>query len=466
MRIRFLGAADTVTGSRFLVETASARVLVDCGLFQGFKQLRLRNRAPFAVDPRKIDAILLTHAHLDHSGFVPALVRDGFSGKVLSTRPTRDLCRILLPDSGRLQEEEASFANEAGYSRHHPALPLYTEADAHRALESFRPVDPSVDVPVAKGLTARFVPVGHLLGAAMVRLDDGERSVVFSGDVGRLEDPLMKPPDPMPESDWVVIESTYGDRIHVGDAPEDHLGEVVRRTFARGGVVLIPSFAVGRAQLVLWLLHRLREAGKIPDVPIHVDSPMAQDATGLYQLHADWHRLSPGECEAAFRGVSLSRSVEDSKALGRDRSPKIIISASGMATGGRVLHHLKTYGPDPKATILFVGYQAPGTRGATILGGADAVKIHGGYVPIRAEVERLDNLSAHADQNDLITWLGGIPKPPKEVFVVHGEPAAADALRRRIEEQLGFAARVPDHLETVDLGIEPIAPPIRATTPG
>jgi metallo-beta-lactamase family protein len=449
--LQFLGATGTVTGSKTLVELRGERILVDCGLFQGFKQLRLRNRECPPVAPASITAVILTHAHIDHSGALPLFVKNGFAGKAYCSEATRDLCRILLPDAGRLQEEEAEYANRAGFSKHKPALPLYTGDDAKRALAHLVPVDFVAPFTIGRA-RARLLPAGHILGAAIVSISDGERTLVFSGDLGRPDDALMAPPAAVAAADVLVVESTYGGRRHNGGDPLERLGEIVRRTIERGGAVIAPAFAVGRAQSLLWAIHRLKATGAIPaDLPVYLNSPMAADVTALYQRHAGEHRLSREECRAMCGAAVFVNSAEESRRLNERHGPMVIIAASGMATGGRVVHHLKAFAPDPRNTIVFTGFQAGGTRGASIVGGATAVKIHGGYVPIRAEVARVDNLSAHADGFEILEWLKGFEHPPGETFVTHGEPAAADAMRHAIEETLGWRCRVPDYLETVEL---------------
>ncbi|HET8656262.1 MAG TPA: MBL fold metallo-hydrolase [Longimicrobiaceae bacterium] len=459
MEITFLGATGTVTGSKTLVTTGSRTVLVDCGLFQGLKQLRLRNRQPFPVDPASIDAVVLTHAHLDHSGYLPLLVREGFRGPVYCTPATHDLCGILLPDSGHLQEEEAEFANRHGHSKHHPALPLYTQQDAVECLESFRAVPFGEEIDLGGDLSARLLPAGHIQGAAMALLRGDGTSILFTGDLGRPHDPLLPPPAIVREAEYLVLESTYGDRLHEAADPVEQLGSIIRRTSRRGGVVLIPAFAVGRTQMLLYLLYRLEAAGRIPGLPIFVDSPMAASAIEIFGRHPEEHRLSPAECRAVCGVARAVESVEESKAIDRMRAPRVIISASGMATGGRVLHHLKAFAPEPRNSIVFVGHQAMGTRGAAMLGGARSVKIHGQYVPVRAEVAVLDNLSAHADAAEILDWMHHFEEPPRETFLVHGEPQASDALRLRIEETLGWTVRVPEYRERVVLGDVPAAAP-------
>ncbi|HEX8363604.1 MAG TPA: MBL fold metallo-hydrolase [Longimicrobium sp.] len=447
MEITFLGGAGTVTGSKYLVSAAGRRILVDCGLFQGLKQLRLRNREPFPVDPASIDAVILTHAHLDHTGYLPVLARGGFRGPVYCTPATADLCAILLPDSGHLQEEEARYAAGHGYSRHAKPRPLYTRADAEDTLQLLQGAGFGEDVGAGGGLRFCFRPAGHMLGAATVTLTDGSTTVLFSGDLGRPNDPLLPSPAPVPQADVVVVESTYGDRLHEPVDPEEELATVISRTAMAGGAVLIPSFAVGRAQSLLYHIRRLKDTHRIPDLPVFLDSPMAQEATAVFLRRAAELRLTPAECEAMCTAAEATSTVEESKRIDRMRYPRVIISASGMATGGRVLHHLKALASDPKNTILFAGYQAAGTRGADLLRGAKEIKIHGAYVPVRAHVEALDNISAHADYEEILAWLRALKAAPRQVYITHGEPAAADALRRRIEERFGWSCRVPEHAE-------------------
>jgi metallo-beta-lactamase family protein len=452
MQLQFLGATGTVTGSKYLLRHEGATLLVDCGLFQGYKQLRLRNWAPLPVSAARIDAIVLTHAHIDHSGYLPLLVRQGFKGKIHCSGATYDLCRIMLPDSGHLQEEEAEFANRHGFSKHKPALPLYTRADAERCLKQFAPQRFGTTWHPAPGLDVRLDPSGHMLGSAFVRVDNGRRSILFSGDIGRPNDLVLAPPARVPGADYAVVESTYGDRLHEASDPLLKLGEVIRRTAARGGVVVIPAFAVGRAQTLMYCIHLLKERGSIPPhLPVYLDSPMATDATRIYHAHRDEHRLTREQCEAMCHAATITNNPDESRALSARRLPMVIISASGMATGGRVVHHLKAFAPDRRNTLLFAGYQSGGTRGAAIVGGASSVRIHGKDVPIHAEVASLDNLSAHADAAEIVQWLRGFAAPPKTTFLTHGEPAAADAMRTRIERELRWTCHVPDYLETVEL---------------
>lgn len=452
MQLTFLGAVGTVTGSKYLLKSGDKRILVDCGLFQGLKQLRLKNWEKLPVKPREIDAVVLTHAHIDHSGYLPLLVKHGFKGRVYCTEATRDLCEVLLPDSAHLQEEEAEYANRRGFSKHHPALPLYTREDALKALELLTAVDYEQDVYLDDDLTLRFFPNGHILGSAFVRIHNKKTSVLFSGDIGRPNDILMKPPAAIKQSDYLLIESTYGNRLHEKDDPQAKLAAIINKTVKRKGVVVIPVFAVGRAQELLYYIHLLKSSGAISeDVPVYLNSPMAVDATEIFMHHRNEHRLSSEQCRAMSRTAHMVNSVEESRALNDKKGPMIILSASGMASGGRVVHHLKAFAPHANNTILFVGFQAAGTRGAAMIDGAESIKIHGEYVPVKADVEFISNFSAHADYAEILAWLGGLETPPKKTFIVHGEPVAADAMRIHIEERLNWQVKIPDYLETVTL---------------
>lgn len=443
LRLSFLGGAGTVTGSKYLVESGGRRILVDCGLFQGLKALRLMNWDRFPIDPKSIDAVILTHAHLDHSGYLPLLIRNGFRGRVLCTEATRDLCAILLPDSGHLQEKDAEYANRHGFSKHHPALPLYTAAEAEASLERFTPRPFDKPFEVASRFGVRFRPSGHILGSALVELEVSDRTILFSGDLGRPHSPILVDPATADAADYVVVESTYGNRRHGLEDPEVTLADIICRTVRRGGIIVIPAFAVGRVQLVLYHLLRLKQTKRIPDVPVFLDSPMAVNASDIFCNHLGEHRLTRAQCHALCDTARYVNGVEDSKALDRDSMPKIIVSASGMATGGRVLHHLKVFAPHPANTILFTGFQAVGTRGAAMVAGATAVKIHGAEVPIAAEVANLDMLSAHADRDEVLLWLQHLKTPPRMTFITHGEPAAAQALHDTIVERLGWPCSIP-----------------------
>ena len=451
MQLDFFGATDTVTGSKYLIREGNSSVLVDCGLFQGYKQLRLRNWSPLPVTPARIDAVILTHAHIDHSGYLPLLARQGFKGKVYCSPATLDLCSILLPDCGYLLEEEAEFLNRHKLSKHAPALPLYTRDDAQRCLKLFEPVAYRKAWQPAEGLNATLAPSGHMPGASFVRLDNGTRSILFSGDIGRPNDLVLAPPSPMDGADYLVVESTYGDRLHKKTDLLLELANVINRTAARGGVVVIPAFAVGRAQSLLYCIHLLKSQGVIHDLPVYLNSPMAASATHVYERHRDELRLTAAQCRAMAHTAQIVHTPEESRLLNARRGPMVIISASGMATGGRVLHHIKAFGPDKRNTILFAGFQAGGTRGATIARGASSVRIFGEDVPIRAEVAMLDSLSAHADAEEIVDWLRGFKTTPRQTFITHGEPAAADAMRQRIERELHWHCHMPYYLESVTL---------------
>lgn len=449
-RLRFLGATGTVTGSRYLVETDTTRVLVDCGLFQGYKLLRERNRAPFPVPPVTIDAVFITHAHLDHTGYLPALVRNGFRGRVHTTRGTADLSRLILPDSGHLQEEEALFAQRHHFSRHARPAPLYTVQDAWSALERFHSHPFDTDVAVGD-ITARFLPAGHILGAAQIRLTVSDRLVHFTGDLGREDDALMRPPRVFSGADVLVCESTYGNRIHSPQDAGQALADIITRVCGRGGVVILPAFAIGRAETLLLHLSRLRSTGRIPEVPVFLNSPMAVNGSEIYHRYPQEHRISAAEFEDMYRIATLVRTVDESKLLNLRGGPSIIISASGMLEGGRVLHHVVAYGADPKNAIVLTGFQAGGTRGAALLQGQRTLRIHGEDVPVRAEIHMLDMMSAHADAEQIVEWMRPAERAPQAVYLTHGEPDAADALRIRIQRALGWNVRAADYGQEVDL---------------
>jgi len=451
MKLHFWGASQTVTGSRFMLSQGEDHVLVDCGLFQGFKDLRLKNWAPFPMDPSKIRAVILTHAHLDHSGYIPLLIKNGFKGHIFCTPPTRELSRILLLDSGYLQEEEAKFANRRGFSKHHPALPLYTRNDAEVSNKQFSEVPFFQKTKISDHFSFEFFPAGHLMGAASVRVTNSHKSVLFSGDLGREEDPIMKPPHAPPPSDLLVVESTYGNRNHPDTDPQAELQAIIQRTVERGGTVLIPSFAVGRAQLLLYHMHELLRKNLIPDIPVYLNSPMANSANMIFRKHAGDHKLDKATAIQVCQTALVVSTPEESRALNEDTEPKVIIAASGMATGGRVLHHLKAFAPDSRNSIIFAGFQAGGTRGEAMVNGAKEVKIHGEMWPIRAEVFNLESFSAHADAGEILNWIGKMKPPPAKVFVTHGEPEAAKILAGRIQTELGLAAEVPELMSETEV---------------
>lgn len=452
LKLSFLGGAGTVTGSKYLLQRDDHRILVDCGLFQGYKALRLRNWDPLPVAPSSIAAVVLTHAHLDHSGYLPLLVKNGFRGPIFCTRGTADLCGILLPDSGHLQERDAAEANHHHFSKHKPALPLYTENDALEALKYLKPVSFHEDVALPAGATLRYLRAGHILGAASALINWDGKKIAFSGDIGRYDDPLMLDPETPSPADYLLMESTYGDRHHDHSDVEDVLAGIINKTIHRGGTVVVPAFAVGRAQSLLYHIGRLKAAGKLSKLlPVFLDSPMAIDATDIFRRHAADQKLDAAGMTLLDGDVHYVRTGEESKNLTATAMAKIIISASGMATGGRVLHHLEHYAPDPKNAIVFTGFQAGGTRGAAMVAGAQSIKMYGRYIPVRAEIHNLSMLSAHADQDELLRWAGGFSSPPRTAFVVHGEPQGADALRHALEEKFGWNCVVPDHGQTVDL---------------
>lgn len=452
MNLQFLGATDTVTGSKYMLQYQGAKLLIDCGLFQGYKQLRLRNWSPLPVPASEIDAVILTHAHIDHSGYLPLLVRDGFKGKVFCTQATFDLCKIMLPDAGYLQEEEADYANRHGFSKHAPALPLYTREDAVHSLRHFKPIAYRHAWSPVAGLNATLEHSGHIPGSSFLRIDNGARSILFSGDIGRPGDLVLTPPARVSGADYLVVESTYGNRAHSHSDVLNELAQVINRTSARGGVLLIPAFAVGRTQTLLHCIHLLKQQGTIPHgLPVYLNSPMAAQSTQVFQHHPEELRLTARECEAMTRNVHIVQTPDESRRLNTRHGPMIIVAASGMATGGRVVHHLKAFAPDGRNTILFAGFQAGGTRGATLVSGAPTVRIHGEDIPVRAEVAVLDGLSAHADAGEIIDWLRGFTSIPRKTFITHGEPAAADAMRQRIERELRWSCHVPYYLESVQL---------------
>ncbi len=451
MDVGFHGATGTVTGSKYLVSNGKRRVLVDCGLFQGIKENRLRNWAPPPFDPATVNAVVLTHAHLDHTGYLPVLIKRGFDGPVYCTAATKELAAILLPDSGYLQEEEARFRNKYGTTKHDPALPLYTQEEAERSIRFLKPVPFESSVELGEKISFTFTRAGHILGSACVHVKNAGKSLVFSGDVGRPNEPVMRAPEPIRHADYLVVESTYGNRLHETENPKELLAAVIDRTVNRRGVVVIPSFAVGRSTTVLHLLAELLEDGKIPDVPIYLNSPMAIDATEVYCEHHLEHRLTEEECRDIYRTAEFVRSKDASKALNTNVGPAVIISASGMAEGGRVLHHLRTLLPDARNTVLFVGFQAPGTRGEALVNGVETVKIHGDQVPVRAEIVVLHNLSAHADWKEMVTWLRAMEQPPHRTFVTHGEPEAAQAFQQHLKEELGWDSEIPAYMERVKL---------------
>lgn len=460
--IQFLGATQTVTGSKHMLEVDGYRTLVDCGLFQGLAQLRQRNWDPFPVNPRSLNSVILTHAHIDHSGYLPKLVHDGFDGKVYGTPGTVELARVMLPDSARLQEEDASYANKKGTSKHHPALPLYSEEDASDALQLLESVNYHKRVQLTKKLSFEFVTAGHILGSSFVNFevecsDGATRRIVMTGDLGRYNEPIIHDPSNVEEADYIVVESTYGNREHHQLDVKAQLADIINETVKRGGHILVPAFAVGRTQLLVYLLRALEDEGRIPQLPVYVDSPMAVQATRLYLHHKEDHDLEMAALvddkrnPLATHRFYMSKTVHDSKAITASREPSIVISASGMATGGRILHHLIKRLPDERNTVIFVGYQSEGTRGRRLLDGEKEIKIFGQMVPVRAHIENLPNLSAHADYHEILRWLSGFKHAPRKVFLVHGEVDAMMSMKQKIEEKFGWSVETPTYQQKFEL---------------
>lgn len=451
MQLTFLGAVHTVTGSKYLLTINSKNILIDCGLFQGHKELRLRNRQKLPIDPSDIDAVIITHAHIDHTGYLPVLVKNGYKGKIYSSAGTKALCSVLLPDSGYLQEEEARFANTQGYSKHKPALPLYTEEDARKTLTHFEEVEFEVPHVLFDDCSFELYRAGHIIGASFIKVRNRDTSILFTGDIGRPHDPVMQPPTLIEEVDYLVMESTYGDRLHDTTNPLPQIGEIINQTIKRGGSIIVPAFAVGRAQSLLYYIYELKASGVIPNIPVYLDSPMATSATHILCKHMKDHRLTEDQCKNLCEAAKYINTPNESKQLDANKTPKVIISASGMLEGGRVLHHLKVFAPDPKSSILITGYQAAGTRGAKVVKGDREIKIHGEQVPIRAHVEVMSSGSAHADYREMLDWLKHFKSPPKKVFITHGEYNSALSFKGHIESELGWKCVVPDYLDKVEL---------------
>jgi len=461
--LQFLGAAGTVTGSKFLVDAGRSRFLIDCGMFQGAKKLRLQNWEPFPLEPATVDHVFLTHAHIDHIGMLPKFVRDGFQGPAWATPITAELAQLTLADSAHLQEEDAKYANKKGFSKHKPALPLYTTRDAARAIERIQPLEYNTPLELSPGVTARLHDAGHILGSASVGADltvNGERiRLLFSGDLGRYDTIILNDPAPSDGADYLIIESTYGNRRHPEKEDPEELAGIINDTAKRGGALLIPAFAVGRTQAILYMLRELKTRDRIPNLPIYVDSPMAIAVTELFCRHIEEFDeearavfRATGECPLLCPNLQFMRTPEESQKINDVRYPCIIISASGMATGGRILHHLKHRLPDHRNTVLFVGFQTSGTRGRLLQDGAREIKIHGEQIPVRARIQALESYSRHADYLEILRWLQTFPRPPKLVFVVHGEAEASAALAERIHRTFGWKTHLPVYLEKYSLG--------------
>jgi metallo-beta-lactamase family protein len=455
-KLTFIGAARTVTGSKYLLDVSGRKILIDCGLFQGLKELRVRNWEPLPFDASELSAVVLTHAHLDHTGYLPRLVANGYHGRVFCTPGTVDLCKLVLPDSARLQEEDAREANRMRYSKHSPALPLYRESDAFRALSQLQAVSFNTPMSLINGVNIEFINAGHLLGSSFIKMTiTGGLSILFGGDLGRYARPVLPDPSAPPPTDILLLESTYGDRIHEPDDQGARLASIIKETIARGGKVIIPAFAIGRVEEVLYRIKHLEDRGQIPELPVFLDSPMALDALRYYTSRTG--ELDPDiQSDEEIRRFFTARfqpvaSAQQSSELVRSKIPSIVVSSSGMATGGRVLYHLQGALPNPRSTVLFVGYQAAGTRGRQLVDGAREVKIRGQSVPVNARIEKLDSMSAHADSEETLRWLAGFKTPPKTTFLVHGEPGPMDALKTTIESRLHWNVHTPNHLEQAEL---------------
>jgi metallo-beta-lactamase family protein len=452
--LTFLGAARTVTGSKHLLEVDGRRILFDCGLFQGLKELRQRNWGPLPILPDTIDAVVLTHAHIDHTGWLPRLVGQGFKGPVYCTSGTADLCKLVLPDAAHLQEEDAKFANKRGFSKHQPALPLYTQEDAAEALSRLKPFPFNTKVSVGAGMEVEFINAGHLLGSSYVlatRADKSGGRILFGGDLGRYSRPILPDPSPAVEADVLLVESTYGDRIHPDEDDGETLARIIKETIAKRGKVIIPAFAIGRVEELLYWLFRLEDQGRLPKLPVYVDSPMALKGIEYYNAHTDELDQEILAMRRKLPRFTAVNSAMESKALVDNDTPAVIIASSGMATGGRVVHHLFAGLPDPRNTVLFVGYQAAGTRGRQLVDGAQYVKMFGQQVPVHARIEKIDGMSSHADAGEIIKWLRTFPRAPKTTYLVHGEIVAQDALKARITKELGWNVEIPSHGQKVDL---------------
>ncbi|MCE9539574.1 MAG: MBL fold metallo-hydrolase [Bacteroidetes bacterium] len=450
MKIHFLGAAGTVTGSKYLIETQGKNILIDCGLFQGLKELRLLNWEKLPFNVAKIDMVLVTHGHLDHVGYLPRLVKEGFSGEILGTAPTLDIAKIILEDSARIQEEDAERANLEGFSKHKPAKPLYDTKDVIKTLPLFRPQPLDKWIEIDKEISCRFKYNSHIIGATFIELKIQNKIIVFSGDIGRSNDLLMYPPQKPEAADILFIESTYGDRLHP-EHSEENLIEIINSAAKKQGTIIIPGFAVERIQMLMYLLWKLRKKGAIPNLPIYMDSPMGTNVLDVFERYPSWHKLPMDECKEMLEDIKQIRTIQETYKLAASGLPKIIIAASGMASGGRILTYFVQYLGQSSATVLLVGYQAKGTRGRALLEGATEVKLYGKYFPVKAKIENAEGLSAHTDQNGLIGWMSELKHKPDHIFIVHGEPHAADALREKIKETYGWNCQIPSLNETINI---------------
>ncbi len=447
LKLHFFGAAQTVTGSKYLLETPEKNILIDCGMFQGIKELRLQNWNDFPFRANEIDTVLLTHGHLDHCGYLPRLVKQGFNGPIKGTAPTLAIASVILRDSAVIQEEEAEQANEGGYSKHHPALPLYNQEDAESAIDLFRPIETDQWISVSENIKCRFNKVGHIIGATFIELEVFGKIIVFSGDIGRKGDPLLYPPEKPKWADIVVMESTYGDRLHPEDDSESVLIEAVHQAIRDKGTIIIPSFAVERLQTLMYKLWILYKKNKIPNIPVFVDSPMGNEVLDIFKRFDSWHKLTSSEFTAMTRHFNIITSYKDTWKTIDNKRPKIVIAGSGMVTGGRVLTYLRYYLENPLTQVLLVGFQAEGTRGRRLLDGEQEIKLQGKYIPVKAQIKTIESLSAHADQGELIDWLIELKNIPEQIFLVHGESQAMEALQEKIAQTYNWKTVLP-HLNT------------------
>ncbi|MBI1838625.1 MAG: MBL fold metallo-hydrolase [Flavobacteriia bacterium] len=449
--IQFLGATQTVTGSKHLLKTPELTVLIDCGLFQGIKSLRLKNREDLPINVKEIDIVIITHAHLDHCGYIPVLVKNGFKGQFLMTPPTRDLVEIILRDSAKIQEEDAKRANDEGFTKHEPAKPLYIEEDVEKAIKQFETRYDAAWIHLSENISFQFLKNGHILGSAFIDMKCYGKKIVFSGDIGRQNSDLLAPPTIIEDADYLIMESTYGDRLHSNHSPLDDLEHAIIATLEKGGNLVIPSFAVGRAQEIMYLINQLKEQKRIPPVPVYLDSPMGADATDIFLNHPNWHKLNSKEAYLVSRHVTIIRDFHDTFKVLKTERTKIIIAASGMLTGGRVLTYLKEYGPLHDNTFLLVGYQGEGTRGRALQEGLKEVKLYGKYVDIHAEIVSIESMSGHADQKEMLDWMKNFRKIPSKIFLVHGEPQAQDIFRVKIQDEIGAEVIIPEMNQEFEL---------------
>lgn len=449
--IQFLGAAGTVTGSKHLLKTPELTILVDCGLFQGLKALRLKNWESLPIDPKNINVLLITHAHLDHTGYLPLLVKNGFKGRILMTSPTKDLAEVILRDSAHIQEEDAALANKGNYSKHNPALPLYTEKEVEDVLPLIETVEDNTLISLSDSIQVRFIKNGHILGSCYIELHYNKKSIVFSGDIGREHSELLAAPSPLVNTDFLIMESTYGDKNHPDVKPSEQLAHIISDTVQKHGTILIPSFAVGRTQELMYIINKLKQSNQIPPIPIYVDSPMGADATEIFVKYPSWHKLSANQVEDLCKDIHIIRDSRETHEIIGMRKSKIIIAGSGMVTGGRMLEYLKYYGDDPKHTIILTGYQAEGTRGRALKEGKHEIKIHGRYYQINASIEEISSLSAHGDQSEMLNWIKKATKKPERIFLVHGEIQALQAFKILLEKELQVSVIIPHQGEEINL---------------